>query len=287
MEIIVTLNFTKMHGCGNDYIYVNAFQQPIDNPNKLSEILSDRHFSVGGDGLILVCPSDVADVKMRMFNADGSEGKMCGNGVRCVAKFAYDHCLSKANPMSVETLSGIKTIKLAFDGNEVVGASVDMGFPIFEPAKIPVATEDDTPVVSREVVLGGKPQTVTCVSMGNPHCVIFVPEDFPLWDFDIKAEGSPIENDSFFPEKVNVEFVKKISDTYFEMRVWERGSGETFACGTGACATVAAACETGLCEKGTDVTVKLRGGELKINCGEDGIIMTGEAVTAFSGTVEV
>lgn len=281
------LDFIKMHGCGNDYVYVDAFKNKISNPNKLSEIVSDRHFSIGGDGMIMVCPSDCADAKMRMFNADGSEGKMCGNGVRCVAKFVYDNGICKKNPLKIETLSGIKEIQLFIENASVVGASVNMGKAEFTPSLIPVKSDSDEPIINKTVVVGGKEHNITCVSMGNPHCVIFVPDDFPLWDFDIKSEGSPIETDPFFPEQVNVEFVHKVDDTHFEMRVWERGSGETFACGTGACATVAAACANKLCDYGTDITVKLRGGDLVINCTNDRIIMTGEAVTAFCGTVDI
>lgn len=282
----MTLNFTKMHGCGNDYIYVDGFREKIADPNAAAIKLSDRHFSVGGDGLIMVCPSDVADVKMRMFNADGSEGKMCGNGVRCVAKFVYDNGISKKNPLEIETLSGIKTVRLFFgEDGTVSGAAVDMGKPDFEPAAIPIRSEKC--VIGEKVTVGGEPRRISCVSMGNPHCVIFVPAEFELWSFDIEKTGSKIECDPFFPEKANVEFVKKTGENAFEMRVWERGSGETFACGTGACATVAAACKNGLCGMNTDVRVKLRGGELTINYGEDGIKMTGEAKTAFRGTVEI
>lgn len=281
------LDFIKMHGCGNDYVYIDAFKNKISNPNRLSEIVSDRHFSIGGDGMIMVCPSDCADAKMRMFNADGSEGKMCGNGIRCVAKFVYDNGICRKNPLKIETLSGIKEIRLFIENDTVVGASVNMGRAKFTPSLIPVKSDSDEPIINKAVSVGGKEHNITCVSMGNPHCVIFVPNDFPLWDFDIKSAGSPIETDPFFPEQVNVEFVRKIDDTHFEMRVWERGSGETFACGTGACATVAAACANKLCDYDTDITVKLRGGDLIINCTDDRIIMTGEAVTAFCGTIDL
>lgn len=280
------MKFTKMHGCGNDYIYVNAFEENVDNPNELSKKLSDRHFSIGGDGLILVCPSDIADAKMRMFNADGSEGKMCGNGVRCVAKFVYDNGISKNNPLKIETLSGIKTISLIIKDGEVKGGVVDMGKPVFEPSLIPVKADGDE-VINRELTVGGEKRRITCVSMGNPHCVMFMDKDFPLWEFDIEKTGAPIENDELFPEKVNVEFVKKVDDTHFEMRVWERGSGETYACGTGACAVVVAACKNGLCAMDRDIAVKLKGGILTINYSDDGIKMTGNAVTAFHGNVEI
>ena len=287
MEIIMmSLNFTKMHGCGNDYVYVNGFEYDIENPNELAVTVSDRHFGIGADGLIIVCPSSVADAKMRMFNADGSEGKMCGNGIRCVARFVHDNKISLNNPLKIETLSGIKTIDLHFDGEDC-SASVDMGIPVYEPALIPVIDNGDKPIINKKVFVGGEERTITCVSMGNPHCVIFVPDDFDIWNFDIEAVGKKIENDKIFPEKVNTEFIKKIDDTHLEMRVWERGSGETFACGTGACASVAAACKCGLCEMDTDVTVTLRGGDLKICYGQNGITMTGGAVTVFSGSINI
>lgn len=276
-----------MHGCGNDYIYVNGFLQDIPNLGKAAVKLSKRHFSVGADGLIMVCPSEVADAKMRMFNADGSEGKMCGNGVRCVAKFVYDNGISKNNPLKIETLSGIKTVTLCIENDVVCGATVEMGAPSFEPEDVPVITEDGKPVIGKCVTVGGKEENITCVCMGNPHCVIFVEKDFPLWDFDIESVGKKIENDKIFPEKVNVEFVKTTDKNTLEMRVWERGSGETYACGTGACASVAASCARGFCKKGDDITVHLKGGELVINYYGSGIKMTGGAVTAYTGSVEI
>ena len=281
------LNFTKMHGCGNDYIYINGFTEKLDDPNSAAIKLSDRHFSIGGDGLIMICPSDVADVKMRMFNADGSEGKMCGNGVRCVAKYVYDNGISKNNPLKIETLSGIKTVALKTENDKVVMATVDMGVPQFRPSLIPVLSDDETPIINKAVLLDGELRNITCVSMGNPHCVMFMPNDFDLWGFDIEKIGPKIECDRIFPDKVNVEFVKIINGKTLEMRVWERGSGETFACGTGASATVAAAVKNGLCNMNEDVTVKLKGGNLIINYSNNHIKMTGEAVTAFFGTVEL
>lgn len=283
----MVLNFTKMHGCGNDYIYVNGFTEKIEDPNAVAIKLSDRHFSIGGDGLIMICPSDVADAKMRMFNADGSEGKMCGNGVRCVAKFVYDNGISKNNPLKIETLSGIKTVDLVIENDKVVMATVDMGKPELIPSKIPVLAEVDEPIISENFIVGGEERTVTCVSMGNPHCVMFMQDDFDLWGFAIEKTGSKIECDPMFPEKVNVEFVKVIDKNTLEMRVWERGSGETYACGTGASATVVAAVENGICKMNENVTVKLRGGDLIINYTGDTVKMTGEAVTAFYGRVEI
>ena len=280
------LDFIKMHGCGNDYVYIDCFKHQIDDPSSLAIKLSERHFYIGGDGVILVCPSDVADARMRMFNADGSEGKMCGNGIRCVAKFVYDNGISKNNPMTIETAAGIKTIDLHVEDGKAVGATVDMGAPIFDTKLIPVVS-DDNEIIGENLLVGGHNHKVTCVSMGNPHCVLFVPETFDLWNFEIESAGPRFEHDSIFPERVNTEFVKFVDPTHLEMRVWERGSGETWACGTGTCATVVAACANGLCEKNTDVKVKLRGGELTIRYTDDTVYMTGEAVEAFRGTVEV
>ena len=279
------LDFVKQHGCGNDYIYVNGFVYDIENPSETAKTLSDRHFGIGADGLIIVCPSAVCDAKMRMFNADGSEGKMCGNGIRCAAKFAYDSGICRKNIMRIETLSGVKTVRLEFSGGEVVGATVDMGAAVFAAEQIPAAAAGE--IVARKVALAGREREITCVSMGNPHCVIFVPTDFDLWGFDIEKEGAPIERDAFFPEGVNVEFVRQIDKAHLQMRVWERGSGETFACGTGACASAAAAVRLGLCPKDTDISVELRGGTLVINVAEDGVSLQGNAVMVFSGSVEI
>ena len=278
------LEFTKMHGCGNDYIYVDGFKYDILDKGELSKRLSDRHFSVGGDGVIYVCPSDKADAFMRMFNADGSEGKMCGNGVRCVAKFVYDYKISEKDKVKIETLSGIKTIELKIEDGKATGGTVDMGKAEFDPKKIPVNLPGKA-VIAKEVNIGGREYKITCVSMGNPHCVIFVPEDFDLEGFDIEKEGRIIEKAPLFPEGVNTEFVKVIGPDTLLMRVWERGSGETLACGTGACASVAAAVKNSLVCEGKPVTVKLLGGELSIVYTEDKILMTGNAVTAFHGTV--
>ena len=281
------LDFIKMHGCGNDYIYVDCFKNDIEDPQTLAKKLSDRHFSIGGDGMILVCPSEVADARMRMFNADGSEGKMCGNGIRCAAKFAFDDGICQKNPLKIETLSGIKTISLTVENGKVTAATVDMGAPILAPSQIPVRSADDQPIIGKTVDVAGKQQKITCVSMGNPHCILFVEKDFDLWGFDIEKIGPKFENDPIFPDRVNTEFVKFIDETHLEMRVWERGSGETWACGTGTCASVVAACENSLCPKNTDIHVKLRGGELIIRYTDETVFMTGEAVEAFRGTVEL
>lgn len=283
----MNIEFVKMQGAGNDYVYVDCFKYRIDDPASLAIRVSDRHFGIGSDGLILVCPSDVADAKMRMFNADGSEGRMCGNGIRCVAKYVYDSGICKNETLRIETLSGVKTIKLQTEGGKAIRATVDMGAPIFEPALVPVKSPDGKPVIGRTVQVGGGEHTVTCVSMGNPHCVLFVPSGFDLWNFDIEGVGPDFENDPVFPERVNTEFVRFVDDTHLEMRVWERGSGETLACGTGTCATVVAACETGRCGKNTDVHVKLVGGELVIRYTGETVYMTGAAVEVFRGTIEI
>lgn len=287
MVIFMKLSFTKMHGCGNDYVYIDCFRNRVDDPEKLAITLSHRHFSIGGDGVILVCPSEVADARMRMFNCDGSEGKMCGNGIRCVAKFVYDKGICKKNPLRIETLSGIKEIALTVDGaDEVVTATVDMGAPILVPTHIP-ARFDGEIAVNRSLTVGGKDYAVTAVSMGNPHCVTFVEEDFDLWGFDIEKIGPLFEHHPAFPQRVNTEFVKVNAPDRLEMRVWERGSGETWACGTGTCATVVAACLCGYCEMGKPVKVKLRGGELTITYTDKTVYMEGPAVTAFEGVVEI
>lgn len=276
-----TLEFIKMHGCGNDYIYFNCFEQEISDPSSLSIKLSDRRFSIGGDGVILVCPSDKADAQMRMFNADGSEGKMCGNGIRCVAKLCYDEGIAKKDVITVDTLSGIKTIELVKNGDEVTGAKVDMGKAILKPEDIPVALVGNS-VIDRSVTVGGKEYEITCVSMGNPHCVIFVDD---VDGMDIEAVGRLFEKHEMFPEQVNTEFCEVVSPTELKMRVWERGSGETWACGTGTCATVVAACLNGISPMGEDILVHLRGGDLVINYTDERVIMTGGATEAFRGTV--
>lgn len=276
-----------MHGCGNDYIYINGFEETVADPSSVAVNLSRRHFSVGADGIIIVCPSAVADAKMTMYNADGSEGRMCGNGIRCVAKFVHDNNISKNNPLKIETLSGIKTVWLHCSSGKVTSASVDMGYAEFAPDKVPVISSDGLPVINKEYLFGDVSYKITCVSMGNPHCVIFVEKDFDLDGFNLKEEGSKIENSSFFPDKTNVEFVKQIDRTHFEMRVWERGSGETYACGTGACGVVAAAYMNGMCDENTNISVKLKGGTLEIIYTPEKIILKGDAQTSFIGRAEI
>lgn len=281
------LNFTKMHGTGNDYIYFSTFDQRIDNPEALSVRLSDRHFGIGGDGIILVCPSDKADAKMRIFNLDGSEGKMCGNGIRCVGKFLYDHGMvdiKKKDKLDIETLSGIKHLKAYTLDGEVKSLRVDMGKAILDPKEIPAKMDKDK-IVNEPYTIDGEEYNITCVSMGNPHCVVFIKGDIDNLELD--KIGPKFENDKLFPERVNTEFVKVLDDHTIKMRVWERGSGETWACGTGACAAAVAACENGFCNKGDDITVKLKGGDLVINYTDEAVYMTGEAERVFEGTVEV
>ena len=279
------LRFTKMHGISNDYVYFSTFDQQIDDPGALSVRLSDRRTGVGGDGIILVCPSDVADAKMRIFNADGSEGKMCGNGIRCVGKFVYDKGLVPPDKttITVETLSGIKTLELTVKDGRVQSARVDMAAAILKPADIPVLYDGDT-MINAPLEVNGKIWNVTAVSMGNPHCVTFVDDVDAL---DLRKIGPYFEKHKAFPEQVNTEFVRVIDDHTLQMRVWERGSGETWACGTGACATAVGACLNGYCKKGEDITVRLRGGELIIRYTDETVIMTGPAATVFEGEAEI
>lgn len=280
------LKFTKMHGIGNDYIYINAIEQKIDNPNDLALKLSDRRFSIGGDGVILICSSDVADAKMRMFNADGSEGKMCGNGVRCVGKYVYDNLINdkSRDTITIETLSGIKTLKITAVNGKAELLEVDMGKAQLKAVEIPVVYEGCDTVIAKPLLVNNKEHIVTCVSMGNPHCVTFVDDVDSL---ELEKIGPHFENHKAFPERINTEFVKVIDEKTLQMRVWERGSGETWACGTGACATVVAACENGYCKKGEDITVHLRGGDLVINYTDERVLMTGPATKVFDGEIEV
>ncbi len=272
-----------MHGIGNDYIYFDCFDNELQNPNEIAKILSDRHCSVGGDGVILVCKSKIADGKMRMFNADGSEGKMCGNGVRCVGKFLYDIKSIKKDVLTVETLSGIKTLTMQIENGVAVGASVDMGKAELIPDRIPALFEGDN-VINAPLIVEGNTYRVTCVSMGNPHCVVFGGDPYAL---ELEKIGRAFETHPAFPERVNTEFVEVIAENELKMRVWERGSGETFACGTGACAVAVAAVLNGYAQRGQEITVHLRGGDLKIIYTDETVIMTGSATLAFTGEVEI
>ena len=275
------MKFTKMHGAGNDYIYINCFEEKIENPSELAVRLSDRHFSIGGDGIILICPSEIADAKMRIFNADGSEAKMCGNGVRCVGKFVYDNGIAKKEIIRIETNSGIKTLKMVLKDGVAVAARVDMGKAVLNPAEIPVLLDGDS-VIDRPVEIGGQEYRITCVSMGNPHCVVFVDDVETL---DLPAIGKQFEFNPIFPDRVNTEFVQVLGRNKLKMRVWERGNGETFACGTGACAAVVAAVENGFCKKGEDITVKLKGGDLIVNYTDETITLTGNADLICEGSI--
>ncbi len=277
-------NFVKMHGAGNDYVYFDCVRNPeLPNPEEVAIRLSDRHKGVGSDGVILVCKSDVADARMRMFNADGSEGIMCGNGIRCVAKFIYDFGIVDKETVTVETLGGIKTLELDVQNGKVANVRVDMGKAEFTPALIPVELPGDRVVNYPHEYSCGR-RNITCVSMGNPHCVIF---ENDVEGLDLEKIGPSFENDAIFPKRVNTEFVRVNSPTDVTMRVWERGSGETMACGTGACAVVAACVANGFCDKDTEVTVHLRGGDLKITYTDDTVYMWGEAVTVFEGQIEL
>lgn len=277
--------FTKMHGCGNDYIYFNCFAQEVPNPEALSVRLSDHHFGIGGDGIILICPSESADAKMRMFNADGSEGKMCGNGIRCVGKFLYDNGMTDGRTqITVETLSGVKRLTLFPQNKMVQSVRVDMGPASLSPQEIP-AYLDGNRVVDVPLVVDERVYHITCVSMGNPHCVIFCKEDVD--QLNLAHLGPKFEHNPLFPERINTEFVNILGENELKMRVWERGSGETWACGTGACASGVAACLNGLCEKGQDITIHLRGGDLTVNYTDETVLMTGAATKVFEGVIEI
>jgi diaminopimelate epimerase len=274
------MRFTKMHGAGNDYVYVDCFRNPVPHdPAGLSRAMSDRHFGVGSDGLILICPSDKADARMRMFNADGSEAEMCGNGIRCVAKFLYDHGLVRKSLLSVETLRGILNLELEIQGGVVRQVRVDMGEPILEASRIPT-TLAGSPPLQTPLALDDSTLHVTCLSMGNPHCIIFVDT---LSDNLVRGVGPRIERHPAFPRRTNVEFVQIHGPEEVTIRVWERGSGETLACGTGACAVVAAGVLTGRTQR--RLLAHLPGGDLRLYWSEtdNHVYMTGPAVEVFSG----
>ncbi len=276
------MRFTKMHGAGNDYIYFNGFEVDIADPNALSIKLSDRHKSVGGDGIVIILPSKIADFRMRMFNADGSEGKMCGNATRCIGKYVFDKGLTTKTDITLETLSGIKYLHLNVENGKVKSVIVNMGEPILTAKDIPVISDTQN-VINKPTCIGGKTQNITCVSMGNPHCVIFTEG---VSELELDKIGPDYENDKIFPERVNTEFVEVISPTVLKMRVWERGSGETMACGTGACATVVASVLNGISPKNEFITVKLLGGDLRIKyCDDNTVLMDGGAEFAFEGEI--
>ena len=273
------MKFTKMHGCGNDYVYVNLFEEKLDDPARVSIYVSDRHFGIGSDGLILICKSEIADFKMRMFNSDGSEAEMCGNGIRCVGKFVYDKGLTNKTTVKIETLAGIKTLILNTKDGKVGTARVDMGEPILEAEKIPVISTEK-PVKNLELEAENKKFKFTCVSMGNPHAITIVEN---TKEFDVEKYGKVLEIDKAFPKKANIEFAQIIDRQNINMRVWERGAGETLACGTGACATAVACNLNGLTDR--KVNIELLGGTLNIEWNEtdNHVYMTGPAVTVFDG----
>lgn len=275
------MKFTKMHGIGNDYVYVNCFEESVKNPAEVSKFVSDRHFGIGSDGLILISPSAIADFRMNIYNVDGSQAEMCGNGIRCVAKYVYDYGLTDKTEISVETLAGIKYLRLQVENGKVASVEVNMGAPILEPKEIPVAVEE-SPVVNVPVEVKGKIYHMTCVSMGNPHAIIFMNN---VKDLDIAAIGPYFENHTVFPKRTNTEFVEVLDRNTVNMRVWERGSDETLACGTGACATTVACILNDKTEN--EVTVHLLGGDLKIRWDREAnqVYMTGPATVVFDGEI--
>lgn len=279
------LTFSKMHGIGNDYIYINCFQETVTDPEKLSIFMSNVRFGVGSDGLVLILPSEVADFRMRIFNADGSEAMMCGNATRCVGKYVYEHGMTDKTEVSLETNSGIKYLTLYVNEatNEVDAVKVDMGKAILKPADIPVADDGDR-FIAKPVVVDGVSYDMTCVSMGNPHAVVFLPE---IDSLDLEKIGPSFEHHPLFPNRVNTEFIRVIDDHTLQMRVWERGSGETFACGTGACAAAVASVLNGYCKQEQEILIHLRGGDLRIIYHKDeSVTMIGPATFIFEGKME-
>ena len=277
------MKFTKMHGLGNDYVYVNCFEEMIDNPPAVARFVSDRHFGIGSDGLIMINPSKTADFEMEMYNADGSRGEMCGNGIRCVAKYVYDYGLTDKTQISVETLGGIKYLDLTVEDGKVSLVKVDMGKPELEADLIPIISEREQ-VIDEPIEVDGKEYHMTGVSMGNPHAVIYVDD---VKGLDLEKIGPKFENHERFPKRINTEFVHCIDRQTVEMRVWERGSGETLACGTGACAVAVSSILNNLTD--TQVTVKLLGGDLQIEWDreKDRVFMIGPATVVFDGVIDI
>ena len=277
------IKFTKMHGLGNDYVYIDAINQKIENRSELAKYVSDRHFGIGSDGLILICESKVADFRMQMFNSDGTEAEMCGNGIRCVGKFVYDKGMTNKDVVTIETLAGIKLLKFTIKDGKVEKVRVDMGEPILEPEKIPVLSQEN-PVKNLNLKVEDKYFKFTCVSMGNPHAITFIDED--VKNFDVHKYGKIVEIDKAFPKRTNVEFINIVDKNNIKMRVWERGAGETLACGTGACASAVASYLNGYTER--NVNVELLGGKLEIELNEEDnhVYMTGPATFVFDGEFE-
>lgn len=278
------MKFTKMHGLGNDYVYVNCFEEKIDNPPAVARFVSDRHFGIGSDGLIMINPSKTADFEMEMYNADGSRGEMCGNGIRCVAKYVYDNGMTDKEVITVETLSGIKTLQLAVSEGRVQAVTVDMGSPVLTPSQIPVKCEGDR-MINQPVSVGGKEYYITCVSMGNPHAVVFTEEEVTA--LNLEKIGPLFENHEIFPDRVNTEFIHVIDEKTIDMRVWERGSGETLACGTGACASVVACVLNHKTED--EVLVHLLGGDLEVRYDREKntVLLTGPAEFICTGEIAI
>jgi len=276
------LRFTKMHGIGNDYVYVDCFREHVPNPAELAVRVSDRHTGIGSDGLILICPSESADCRMEMYNADGSRGDMCGNGIRCVGKYAYDHDIARKDILRIDTDAGIKTLQMTVRNGKATAATVDMGEPILDGPRIPVKMGGR--VVNEGLIVDNITYYVTCVSMGNPHCVLFLDRVDAL---DLKKIGPSFELHPFFPKRVNTEFVQVLSPAELRMRVWERGSGETAACGTGACAVLVAAVLNDKAER--KATIHLNGGDLQIEWrqSDNHVLMTGSATEVFTGEIEI
>lgn len=277
------MKFTKMHGIGNDYVYVNCFEQKVDNPSEVARKISDRHFGIGSDGLVLIMPSDKEDFRMRMFNSDGSEAEMCGNAIRCVGKYVYDNGLTDKDTISIETLAGTKVLKLEITDGKVDMVRVDMGEPIFEPEKIPV-TSDKERFIDEDIEVDGKTYKVTCVSMGNPHAVTYMKD---IDGLRIEEIGPQFEHHPIFPRRTNTEFVEVIDRKTLKMRVWERGAGETLACGTGACGVLVASVLNDVSDR--KATVKLIGGDLLIEWNEQDnhVYMTGPATKVFDGEIDI
>ncbi len=273
------MRFTKMEGLGNDYVYINCLAEQIEQPSALAVKVSDRHFGIGSDGLILIKASDTADFCMDMYNADGSRSEMCGNGIRCVGKYVYDYGLTNKTEVAIETLAGIKYLTLTLENGKVKEVTVDMGAPELVPSRIPVASDKDI-LVDEPIAVGGKTYRMTCVSMGNPHAVVFVDSTA---DFPLEEAGPLFERHTMFPNRINAEFVEILNSREVNMRVWERGTGETLACGTGACASAVACILNGLTEN--EITIHLSGGDLRIfwDRKENKVFMTGPATTVFDG----
>lgn len=277
------MKFTKMHGIGNDYVYVNCFKEEIENPSELARFVSNRNFGVGSDGLILIRPSEKADFQMDMYNSDGSQAEMCGNGIRCVGKYVYDYGLTDKTQITVDTLAGIKYLDLTVEDGKVSKIRVNMGEPILKPELVPVISPED-PAVDIPIEVKGKKYNMTCVSMGNPHAVVFLPE---IDSLDLEKIGPSFEHHVLFPNRVNTEFIRVIDDHTLQMRVWERGSGETFACGTGACAAAVASVLNGYCKQEQEIQIHLRGGDLRIIYHKDeSVTMIGPATFVFEGKME-